>query len=128
MTETPPDDPMMPLLIQELRGLLTRENLIDPVNLRIAGQAGWVLLHIMAVSTGTLGVLLATLSDPAELRDPGSLSCRITPGDDHGRPGQWQYELIASRYPINKDIVFSAKVRLPAADLPEVISRLRRHR
>jgi hypothetical protein len=116
---------MVPLLIEELRELLTREDLVDAVNLRMTRQDGWLLLHIMAVAIGRLGVLLATLSDPAELEDPSSLSCRITPGDDRRRPDQWQYELIAGRYPSDNDIVFSAKVRLPVGDLPEVVSRMR---
>jgi len=42
------------------------------------------------------------------------------------RPDQWEYELIASRYPIDHSIVFLAKVSLPVSDLPEVVSRLRR--
>jgi hypothetical protein len=41
----------------------------------------------MAFTLGSVGVLLAALSDPAELADPNSLSCRITPGDDQSRPG-----------------------------------------
>ncbi len=82
----------------------------------------------MAVPAGSLGVLLATLSDSAELDDLNSLSCRITPADRRVGPDLWQYELIACRYPADKSIVFAAKIRLPAADLPEVISRLRRSR
>ena len=114
-------------LVGDLRGILTRGGLgIDGVNLRVAEQDGWVLLHLMAVSTGSLGLMLAALSDHAELGDPGSLTCRITPADDRSRPDQWQYELIAGRYPIDRSIVFSAKVRMPLADLPEVVRRLRR--
>jgi hypothetical protein len=41
----------------------------------------------MAISTGELSARLATLSDPAELDDPGSLSCRIASGDDHAPAG-----------------------------------------
>jgi hypothetical protein len=41
----------------------------------------------MAISTGTLGALLAILTDPAELDDPGSLTCRITPGEVRRGPG-----------------------------------------
>ena len=82
----------------------------------------------MAVSTGTLGVLLAGLSDIAELDDPGSLTRRITPGEVRTRPDQWEYELVATRYPIDHSVVFLAKVRLPVSDLPEVVSRLRGNR
>jgi len=125
MTHTSPDDPMKPALIGELRNLLVGGGLLEGINLRITAQDGWVQLHIMAVSMGSLGVLLATLSDPAELDDPNSLTCRITPADHRVGPDVWQYELIASRYPTDKSIVFATKIRLPAADLPEVISRLR---
>jgi hypothetical protein len=125
MTAGPADDPMVPLLIEELRGLLTSENLVDAANLHMARQDGWLLLHIMAVSFGRLGLLLATLSDPAELADLNSLSCRITPGDNRARPDQWQYELSVGRYSSNNDIVFSVKIRLPIGDLPEVVSRQR---
>jgi hypothetical protein len=126
MTEPLPADPMAPVLIRELRDLLTGEDIAQGANLLITQRDDWVQVHIMAISTGRLGALLATLSDPAELNDPDSLSCRITPGDDHSRPGQWQYELIAGRYPSGGSIVFSAKVRLPISDLPEVVSRVRR--
>jgi len=82
----------------------------------------------MTVSAASLGVLLATLSDPGELDDLNSLSCRITPGDHRVAPDLWQYELVATRYPTDKSIVFAAKIRLPVADLPEVLSRLHRRR
>lgn len=73
MTAMSADDPMVPLLIEELRGLLTGEDLVDAVNLHMTRQDGWLLLHIMAVSFGRLGILLATtLSDPAELGDLNS--------------------------------------------------------
>jgi hypothetical protein len=121
----PPEGPTSPL-IDELRRLIIDRCDIDGINLRVAGQDGWVLLHIMAISTGSLGLLLASLSDPAELEDPSSLSCRITPGDVRRRLAQWQYELIAGRYPSDRSIVFSAKVRIPRADLTEVVDRLRR--
>ena len=119
---------MVPRLIEELRELLTSEDLVDAVNLRMTLQDGWLLLHIMVVSIGKLGVLLAILSDPTELENPSSLSCRITPGDDRSRTDQWQYQLIAGRYPGGRDIVFLVKVRLPTGDLPEVVSRMRQHR
>src|ERR1039457_1608146 len=122
------DDPIVPLLIDELHGLLTREGLVEGVNLHLARQDDRLLIRIMAVTTGTLGVVLASLSDPAELDDPGSLTCRITPGEVRRESGDWEYELVATRYPIDQSIVFLANVRLPIGDLPEVVSRLRRDR
>jgi len=124
----PADDPMVPLLAGELRGLLTRERLVDGADLLLTRQDDRLLIQIMAISTGTLGVLLASLSDPAELDDPGSLTRRITPGEMRERPDQWEYELVATRYPTDLSIVFLAKVRLPVSDLTEVVSRLRRNR
>ena len=59
MTAISADDPMVPLLIEELRGLLTGEDLVDAVNLHMARQDGWLLLHIMAVSFGRLGKIRA---------------------------------------------------------------------
>jgi hypothetical protein len=44
------------------------------VNLLLTRQDDRLTIQIMAISTGTLGVLLASLSDPAELDDPGSLT------------------------------------------------------
>lgn len=125
VTHTSLNDPIEPALIGELRSLLVGGGILEGINLRITEQDGWVQLHIMALSMGSLGVLLATLSDPAELDDPKSLTCRITPGDHRVGPDLWQYELIASRYPTDKSLVFAAKIRLPTADLPEVVSRLR---
>lgn len=66
---------------------------------------------------------VANVAKP-ELDDLNSLTCRITPADRRGGPDLWQYELIASRYPTDKSIVFAAKVHLPVADLPVVFSRL----
>jgi hypothetical protein len=126
MSAAPADDPMVALLTDELRGLLTRERLIEGANLLLTRQGDRLVIQIMAVSTGTLGVLLASLSDPAELDDPGSLTCRITPGGARGKPDDWEYDLIATRYPVDRSVVFLAKVRLPDRDLPEVVSRLRR--
>jgi hypothetical protein len=121
-----PDDAMVSNLTYELHALLTRENLVDGANLLLTRQDDRLLVQIMAVSIRTLGVLLASLSDPAELDDRGSLTRRITPGETHGMPGEWEYELVATRYPINGSVVFLAKIRLPVHDLPEVITRLRR--
>lgn len=128
MTAAPSDDPMVPLLTDELYGLLTRGRLVEGANLLLARQDDRLVIQIMAVSTGTLGVLLAGLSDPAELDDPGSLTSRITPGEMRRRPDEWEYELVATRYPIDHSVVFLAKVRLPVSDLPEVVSRMRRNR
>jgi hypothetical protein len=128
MTAVPSDDPMVPLLTDELYGLLTRERLVEGANLFLARQDDRLVIQIMAVSTGTLGVLLASLSDPAELDDPGSLTCRLTPGEVRRGPDEWEYELVATRYPIDHSVVFLAKVRLPIGDLPDVVSRMRRNR
>lgn len=128
MTAASADDPMVPLLTDELYRLLTREHLVDGVNLLLTRQDDRLAIQIMAISTGTLGALLASLSDPAELDDPGSLTCRITPGEVRRGPDDWEYELVATRYPIDHSIVFLAKVRLPISDLPEVVSRMRRDR
>jgi hypothetical protein len=124
VTHTSPDDPIEPALLGELRNVLVGGGLLKGINLHISEQDGWAQLHIMAVSMGSLGLLLATLSDPAELDDPNSLTRRITPADHRVGPDLWQYELIASRYPTDKSIVFAAKICLPVADLPEVLSRL----
>jgi hypothetical protein len=128
LTAASADDPIVPLLTDELYRLLTREHLVDGVNLLLTQQDDRLTIQIMAISTGTLGVLLASLSDSAELDDPGSLTCRITPGEVRRRLDDWEYELVATRYPIDRSIVFLAKVRLPISDLPEVVSRMRRDR
>jgi hypothetical protein len=124
--EATTDDPAPSLPIDELRKLLVRGGYFDGINLLVSSQDTWVQLHVMAVSMGKLGLLLASISDNAELDDRDSMSCRITPAGDQS-PDRWQYELIASRYPVDRTIVFSAKIRLPASDLPEVVRRLRRH-
>jgi hypothetical protein len=128
VTAAPFDDPMVALLTDELYGLLTRECLVEGENLVLTRQDDRLLIQIMAISTGTLGVLLASLSDPAELDDPGSLTRRITPGEVRRRPDEWEYELVATRYPTDHGVVFLSKVRLPVCDLPEVVSRMRRNR
>ena len=121
-----PDDAMVTLLTDELRVLLTREGLVEGVNLLLTRQDDRLLVQIMAVSVGTLGVLLASLSDSEELNDRGSLTRRITPGEARKTPDDWGYELVATRYPIDNSIVFLAKIRLPVRDLTEVVTRLRR--
>lgn len=121
-----PDDAMVSLLTGELRTLLTRKGLVEGVNLLLTQQDDWLLVQIMAVSIATLGVLLVSLSDSAELEDRGSLTRRITPGEARRMPDDWEYELVATRYPINNTVVFLAKIRLPVRDLTEVVTRLRR--
>jgi len=108
-----------------LRDALGGTGLAEGVNLLVRAGDGVLEVHLMAVDLGRLGLLLATLSDPAELADPGTLSHRIAPGANDGAAGRWQYELIAGRYPHSGEIVFSARIRLPASDLPAVLSRLR---
>ena len=112
-------------LISELRASLISTGLTEGANLVLRADNEMVQVHLMAVHLGRLGMLLATMSDPDELADPGSLSSRITPGGNDGADGRWQYQLIAGRYPHSSDIVFSALIRLPASDLPAVLSRLR---
>ena len=56
-------------------------------------------VHLMAVDLGRLGLLLAALSDPAELADPATLSSRVAPGGNEGAGGRWKYELVTGRYP-----------------------------
>lgn len=124
MAQTSPENPVEPALLGELRNLLVGVGLSEGINLHISEEDGRVQLYIMAISTADLGMLLATLSDPAEIDDPASLTCRITPGDQRVGSGLWQYELIATRYPTDKSIVLAAKIHIPTADLPEVISRL----
>jgi hypothetical protein len=128
MTEASAGEPTVSVLTGELYELLTREGLVEGANLLLTREDDRLLIQIMAISTGTLGVLLASLSDSAELDDPGSLTHRITPGEVRRRSDQWEYELVATRYPSDRSIVFLAKVRLPVSDLPEVVSRLRRNR
>jgi hypothetical protein len=121
-----PDDAMVTLLTDELHVLLTREGLVEGANLLLRRQDARIMVQIMAVSVRTLGVLLASLSDPAELDDRGSLTRRITPDEARRTPDDWEYDLVATRYPIDNSIVFLAKIRLPIRDLPEVVARLRR--
>jgi hypothetical protein len=112
-------------LAEELRGLLIGEGLTEGVNLHLRERDGQVRVQLMAVDLGKLGLLLAVLSDPAELADPLSLSSRVASGRNDGAQDRWRYGLMACRYPVNGEIVFLADVRLPASDLPEVIWRLR---
>jgi hypothetical protein len=125
MRQLDPDGTQAPPLLPELRDLLIGEGVTEGVNLHLSCQDDVVLVQLMAVDVRRLGLLLAALSDPAELADPGSLSRRITPGSNDGANGRWQFELISGRYPAGGEIVFSATIRLPASDLPEIIARLR---
>jgi hypothetical protein len=126
MTDSTHVGALTALMLSELRTALISSGLFEGINLHVTQEDDRALIHIMAVSTSSLGVLLATLTDPAELDDPDSLSCRITPGDRRTGPDQWQYELAASRYPDDHAVVFSVKVDLPTGDLPQVARRLRR--
>ncbi len=128
MTDSTHADSMTALMLSEVRTALISTGLFEGINLHVTQQDDRAVIHIMAVSTSSLGVLLATLTDPAELDNPDSLSCRITPGDRRTGPDQWQYELTASRYPGDHAIALSAKILLPIADLPDMVSRLRLHR
>jgi len=53
----------VPLLTDELYRLLTREHLVDGVNLLLTRQDDRLTIQIMAISTETLGVLLASIAD-----------------------------------------------------------------
>ena len=125
MQQLEPDDAQSPVLLAQLRNVLISEEVTEGVNLHLSSQDDVVLVQLMAVDVRRLGLLLAALSDPAELAEPASLSRRITPGGNDGANGRWQFELISGRYPASDEIVFSAKIRLPASDLPEVVTRLR---
>jgi hypothetical protein len=125
MVQALPDDPIYPLMT-ELYGLLTREDITEGTNLLIGRQDNWVLMQIMAASTAKLGLLLASLSDPEELENRTSLTRRLTPGESQREPDDWRYELVVTRYPTDRAIVFSAKIQLPVRDLPEVVARLSR--
>ena len=59
-----PDDAMVTRLTGELDALLTREGLVEGVNLLPTRQDDWLLVQLMAVSVKALGVLLASLPTP----------------------------------------------------------------
>jgi hypothetical protein len=113
-------------LIDELRRRLIGEGLASGVDLLVREHDDAVRVHIMTVDLGRLGVMLAALSNAAELPDPSSLSSRLVSGRNDGADGRWQYELIAGRYPHSNEIVFSALIQLPGDDLPEILFRQRR--
>ena len=119
------DSDEMAAQLRELRGLLISEGLTEGVNLHLSERDGVVQVQLMAVDLGRLGLLLAVLSDPGELADDDSFSRRIASGRNDGEHGRWQYSLVADRYPINDEIVFLGKVKLPASDVPEIIARAR---
>lgn len=120
MTGTHEDDE----LLGKLRERLIAEGFTDGVNLLVRAADGVARVQFMAVDLGRVGMLLAALSDPVELTEPDSLSNRLTPGDNDGAHGRWRYELTAGRYPSSSEIVFSALIRLPVSDVPEVLFRL----
>jgi hypothetical protein len=109
----------------ELAEILRREFLTDSdASVLIRQEDGRLLLWFSAVSTGMLGTLLATLSHPEELSDPGSLSCRIAiPYDGRGSGAQWKYGMDTTRFS-DGSILFTTKIFVPFGDLPEVLTRL----
>lgn len=56
-------------------------------------------IKMMAASSDSLGVLLATVSEPGELDDPGSLSSRIAPGEADAEPVPPEYSIAWSDLP-----------------------------
>lgn len=112
-------------LTGELKKLLTRDGLYAPVNLLFVQTGGRLNIQIMAAASDSLGVFLATLSDPGELNDPRSLSRRIAPGDVGAVPGNWAYGLHVCRYLTpDRGLCLQMTVSMPIDDLPEVVSRL----
>jgi hypothetical protein len=86
-----------------------------------------VYFEILAGSSDTIGMLLATITDLAEIDDPESLSRRMAPGHSD-LPGRWKYGLGVARYlPINDpSLCLKVMLWIPTDDLPEVVSRLSR--
>jgi hypothetical protein len=84
-----------------------------------------VYFEILAGSSDTIGMLLATITDVSEIDDPESLSRRAAAGHSD-RPGRWRYGLAVARYLPIDDPSLCLKVMfwIPASDLPEVVSRL----
>jgi hypothetical protein len=127
MIQELPDDSVSYRLTSELHDLLVRHHFTEAANLILSREHDRLLVRIMAASTSMLGVLLASLSTPAELGDRDSLTRRITPGEARGGAPKWEYDLAPSRYPIDDSIVFLISIRLPFTDIPAVISRLRQN-
>ena len=59
-------------LIGELYRLLARGRLVEGANLLLTRQGNRLAIQIMAISTGTLGVLLASLADPRNWTIPAA--------------------------------------------------------
>jgi len=111
-------------LAAELHSLLRRDYMRGETSALIKQEGGRVLVWFMAVSTGMLGLLLATISLSRELNDPTSLSRRLA-GADADLPRQWQYELRPTRFPVDNSITFTLKMYMPIDDMAEVVQRLR---
>jgi hypothetical protein len=122
-SDFPLDSPQY-ALATELTHLLRRDYLRGEQSVLIEPADGRFLIWLMSASTDTLGLLLATVSREGELGDPDSFSRRIVPGDTAARPGQWQYVLTPSRFPLDRSIMFSLRIYAPLGDLPELVSRM----
>jgi hypothetical protein len=123
LSDFPLDSPQY-ALAAELTHLLRRDYLRGGQTVLIEPADSRFLIWLMAASTGTLGLLLATLSRGGELDDPDSFSRRIAPADTAARPGQWQYVMTPSRFPSDRSIMFSLRIYAPLDDLPELVSRM----
>ena len=75
MTDSTHADSMTALMVGELRTALISSGLFEGINLHVTQQDDGAQIHIMAVSTSSLGVLLATLTDRLAGR------CRALPSD-----------------------------------------------
>jgi hypothetical protein len=112
-------------LTGELKELLTRDGLYLAVNLLFVQHEDRLNIQMMAASSHSLGVFLATICDSAELDDPGSLSRRVAPGDLGAGPEKWDYGLHVCRYLTpDRGLCLQMTVSIPVSDLPEVVSRL----
>lgn len=112
----------------ELTKILRRDWLPEDgspeASVMVGQKDGRLLVWFSAVSSITLGVMLAKLSRPEELADPESLSCRVAiPWNGHGSVGLWKYEMGTTRF-LDGTIVIAMRIYLPFGDLPEVIARL----
>lgn len=112
-------------LTGELKELLTRDGLYLAVNLLFVQHEDRLNIQMMAASSDSLGVFLATVCDSGELDDPASLSRRVAPGDSGAGPEKWAYGLHACRYLTpDRGLCLQMTVSMPVSDLPEVVSRL----
>lgn len=84
-----------------------------------------VYFEILNGSSETVGMLLAVLTDPAEVDNPESLSRRMAAGHSDA-PGCWAFGLAVARHLPMGDHSLCIKVMfwIPADDPPEVVSRL----